>query len=358
MKISYKVPIAASTIVLFAFAIFSAVQYKLTSDNLYKQLNSNMDETAITLDYQISNWLNGKMSLVNSAAQVLAKTNDVSQIVNIINTDESKQSFQLMHFSYEHNGKPIVNDQEIMKLLEPDIDVRVRPWYRLALNHSDVVLTDAYVDETSPYPMISAVAQVEYEGKTLGVVGGDISTKTASAAMNKINFGGAGYIFIADKSGKIVIHPDHKLYGRNISSLLGTGINIDKEAILQEAVDETGKKVLTKFLPMSALKSKDWVIGIVVDKETIMAETYNIARNALIGTILSVILCSLLLYWFMNILVIRPLLSVTDTTNEISRGNMDSEVEGLERQDEIGELSRAVQRMQKSLSIILNRLKK
>lgn len=356
MKISYKVPIVASTIVLLAFTIFSAIQYKLTSNNLYSQLNSNMDENAITLDHQISNWLNGKLALVNSAADIIKEDSTDPRISTVINTPQGKRSFQFVYFVKQENGRPIVNNPEVIASLPADEDLRVRPWYRLAMRSKGAVLTEAYVDETSPFPMISAVARVKDNFQTLGVTGGDISTESASKAMNKINFGGAGYIFLTNGKGEIIIHPNHKLYGKNVTALYGD-IDIYKST-LQETVNASGEPILTKFRSMSGLQNKNWMIGIVVDKDTVMAETYNIARNAIIGTLLSVILCSLLLYWFMNSLVIRPILSLTEATNEISRGNLEADIEGLERNDEVGELSKAIQRMQKSLAITLNRLKK
>lgn len=355
MKISYKVPLVTSTIVLLAFVIFSVVQYQLTKDNVIKQLDNNIDETTVTLDYQISNWLNGKLALINNTADILSRDLSDATLKNVLNTKQGRSSFNLVYFVSNKDGKASFNNPEIV--IPADEDSRTRPWYSVAQKSNRATLTEAYVDETSPYPMISVLSNIKTRGQSQGVIGGDISTKTVSDAMNKINFDGAGYVFLANATGKIIIHPETSLYDKNTKDLFQTAVNI-KTPQLQEVTTKKGVNAFVKFRQIEGLKNKDWIIGIVVDKDSILAETNKIKRNAVIGTLLSVLLSSILLYLVMNHLVIRPITSLTHVSNEISRGNLEEEIEGVERKDEIGELANAIQRLQKSLKITLSRLQR
>lgn len=360
MKISHKVPLIASLIVLIAFSLFSFFQYRMTENNLYEQLESNIDETSITLDFQISNWLNGKLSMINSLADIAKHADDVNDLQNVVDVAEGKLAFQLVYFVSEQSGKSIFNDPN---LDIGDIDGRERPWYLLAKSSARATLTEAYVDETSDFPMISAVSHVVDKNSLrnsgmLGVLGGDISTQNVSAAMNKINFNESGYVFLANQDGKIIIHPDLSLYDQNLISLFKGSVNMNNVSSLQETTASDGTKKLVKFRKVTGLTEKNWLIGIIIDKATMMKDTKTLARNAIIGTLLSALICSLALYFFMNRIIITPIKTLTEKANNISMGKIDDEVDQdyLMREDEIGKLAEGFERMRKSLSIAINKI--
>ena len=68
MRVSQKVALIASVIVVSAFTVFSLFQYKAVSDALYKQAAETIAEESIVLSHQISNWLNGKLALIDLVA--------------------------------------------------------------------------------------------------------------------------------------------------------------------------------------------------------------------------------------------------------------------------------------------------
>jgi len=54
----------------------------------------------------------------------------------------------------------------------------------------------------------------------------------------------------------------------------------------------------------------------------------------------------------------RPLVRLTTIAEDMSRGHFDHEIPGTERRDEIGGLSRAIERMTRSLRLAMDRLTK
>ena len=65
MKVSHKIALFASIIVVLAFSIFSWVQYHSVRDALYEKTATGTAEATQALGQQITNWLNGKLALID-----------------------------------------------------------------------------------------------------------------------------------------------------------------------------------------------------------------------------------------------------------------------------------------------------
>lgn len=202
------------------------------------------------------------------------------------------------------------------------------------------------------------MAQI-YDGiQSIGAMGADIELEAVSTAVNAIDFSNTGYAFLLDNSGKIITHPKQGYYGKNISELFtGSKPSIDKK--LQSAKIGSSP-VLTAFYPLQAFKGseKKWYVGAVVDENKILAPAYELGRNAIIAAIITAIISSLGLFFYMYDVLIKPVAKLTEQADSISRGQLREDVDGLTRKDEIGDLANALQRLQKSLSMAMDRLRK
>ena len=89
MKISYKVPLIATTIILLAFAIFSFWQYITIKEHLLAQSERNINETAELLEGSVSTWLNERVDVMQGLSEILAQDSEVSKddIYRILNSD-------------------------------------------------------------------------------------------------------------------------------------------------------------------------------------------------------------------------------------------------------------------------------
>ncbi len=358
MKISLKISLIASTIVLASFSAFSYFQFKTTESNLRQSIENNLNNTSVLLDYEVSNWLNGKLSAINLLAQTMTGL-DNQKYKDIIWLKEGDAAFQLLYFADSRDGTLLHNDAT----LTFNTDERETHWYKQALANGSATLTDAYKDESSPFPMISAVAAVYSPGGKIprGVVGGDINTEVVSNALNKINFDNAGYTFITNKSGRIVIHPNAELFNQEVSGLFASQSAIDLSKVeTQEGVLKNGRQVLVKFIPIKGVVNSNWLLGIVIDKKIAHKDIDQMMINALIGTLVAVVLCILLIYAFMNRVVIHPMVSLTESAVQISMGKMSEQIDEkyLARNDEVGKLAEGFERMRKSLNIAFSKISK
>ena len=69
MKVAHKVAAVSSSVLIIAITILSLFQYFSIKNSLLTQAESSISESSNVLSNQISNWLNGKLELINYIAE-------------------------------------------------------------------------------------------------------------------------------------------------------------------------------------------------------------------------------------------------------------------------------------------------
>jgi len=141
--------------------------------------------------------------------------------------------------------------------------------------------------------LIAAVSKISNHGQALGAFGGDIRLKSVADAINTLDFNGAGYAFLLNRSGTIISHPKTELNGKSYTELFA-GDAPPLETPLRP-VTVSGKKLLVSFTPLSQLHGADWCIGVVLDESIVMAEANRLTLQAAIGVAIGIALCLALL---------------------------------------------------------------
>lgn len=357
MKISYKVPLMATAVIVASFTAFSAIQYNLIKKSIYTQTENRVAESSTMLGQNVSNWLNQRLDIVQGISEIASVNPSVENLRRLFSVPRFNQSASYYYGGLDIDGIAI-EDLDGRWKAPAGWDARKRPWYAVAKKHKNAMMTDPYPDSVDQRLLITAVSQLYDGGRSVGAMGADIELKAVSDAVNAINFGNTGYAFLLDSNGKIITHPQQSYYDKNISELF-SGKKPSIGSDLQNAEIE-GSPVLTAFFPLKDFKGseKKWYVGAVVDESKILAPAYELGRNAIIAAIITAIISSLGLFVYMYDVLIRPVAKLTEQADSISRGQLREEVAGLKRKDEIGDLANALQRLQKSLSMAMDRVRR
>ena len=317
MKVSHKTILISSVLVTITFTLFSYIQYNTVKNALNDEAANNISETSTVISEQISNWLNGKLALIDMVAEDINADFSKQSIQSTINNPVLADNFILMFGGLKEDGKPITNDPS----WNPQgWDARVRPWYTVALNNNSATLTDPYQDAATKEILISAVAKLSDKGDFQGAFGGDLSLKVISQAINKVTFNDTGYAFLINSNASIISHPNTALNGKDLADLFTSGVP-DIRSDLQEIMLDS-KAVLTSYQPLEGLKGSRWYVGVVLDKSKVLKEANKFGIAAIIGTILSVLLTSLALFFTLKALF-KPLDALQSSLVAINNGNGD-----------------------------------
>lgn len=71
MKVSHKVALCASFVVVLVFSIYSWMKYSNLKSALFEKTTISTQETSKALAIQVNNWLNSKLALIDIAAQAI-----------------------------------------------------------------------------------------------------------------------------------------------------------------------------------------------------------------------------------------------------------------------------------------------
>ncbi len=331
-----RILLAASIVVLVAFAAFSAYIYNVQRTVTTAAIEDSIASSGKQAANSLANWMNGRVTLTAAVANGISHTTDQASVIGVLTNDVLAKEFVSTYFGDEQGKMTSFPDIP----LPSDYDPRKRPWYQDAVKAGAPILTDPYVDASSGDLIVSAAVPVQHSGKLSGVVASDFSLQTMVAMIKSIDLGGRGTAFLVNKSGTIVIHPDAKLVTKTLADAfpqatptIGGGLT---------ATEFGGQPVLVSFVPVSGLPSVDWYLGFVVDSNKAFASLGEFRVAAIVATLLAVALMIGAMAWLLHSLVIRPVTDMTAAMQTIASGNLNTKIPGQERTDQIGSMAAAV----------------
>ena len=188
---------------------------------------------------------------------------------------------------------------------------------------------------------------------------GDIAVadaqKRAMARLATLRYGNNDYFWINDMQPRMVMHPiKPEMNGSDLSTYKdpnGKKLFVD----FVEAVKKDGAgyvpyewpkpgfdKPQPKLSYVVGFAPWNWVIGTGVYIDDLKAQTWESSQRTLIAGGL-VLLISLAVSMFVAGSITKPLRYITATMNALAGGNLSVEVPGIGRNDEVGEMAKAVE---------------
>ncbi len=332
-----RILIAASLVVVGAFAGFSLYIDSLQRSAVAESVKYNIESSGKQAAQSISNWLNGRVMLTDNVAKGMgnAATDDAKLL--LLQNEVLKSQFLSTYFGAAADGKYI---EWPITGVPADYDPRKRPWYQAAANSGQSILTEPYVSASTKKLNVTAAVPVKVNGQIVGVTGSDFSLESLVEAIKSIDAGPKGYAFLVNKSGKVLIHPDEKMVDKTLADLFS-----GKAPAMSTAISEAetaGETKLVSFIPVNGLPGADWSVAFVVDEETAYASIGEFRIAATIATLLGVAAMIGFLATLLSRLVVRPVTQMTAAMDELAAGHLEVNIPGQDRTDQIGSMAAAV----------------
>ncbi|OJF93985.1 methyl-accepting chemotaxis protein [Pararhizobium antarcticum] len=331
-----RILVAASLVVVAALGGFSVyidtLQHATTTRSVEESISSSGKQAA----QSIANWLNGRVTLTAMAANAAGNAADPAGLKGALKNDVLVKEFMSTYVGDEAGTFTMWPESP----MPADYDPRQRPWYIGAVKADASLLTDPYIDASSGDLIISAAVPVKKDGKLVGVAGSDFSLKTLVDMITSVDLGGRGFAFLVNKSGQILVHPDAALVTKSLADAFPTTTPSIGADITRTELD--GKPMLVSFVPVAGLPSVEWYVGFAVDADMAYSAIGKFRIAATIATILAVGVMIAFLATLLSRLVIRPVTEMTAAMENLAAGNLEAEIPGQDRRDQIGSMAAAV----------------
>ncbi|WP_022964637.1 methyl-accepting chemotaxis protein [Halopseudomonas pelagia] len=310
LSFNQKILLAACLVVMAVFLAFSLYNDQTQRKTLQGNLDTYLTDAGRLTAANISNWLSGRILLLENLAANLADPTHANPATLL----EQTTLAATFSFSYlgETNGRFTMRPDDDMPA---DYDPRTRPWYSAAISQRSTVLTEPYVDAATGDLIITIATP---SGNN--VAGGDLNLDTVSTIINALDFNGMGHAFLVNSNGTVLVHPNKSLQLKNLAEIFpGNTPKISSQ--LSEA-QLNGEPRLLTFIPVTGLPGVNWYVGVSVDRSKAFASLGQFRLSAMIATVIALI-CIVLLLGLLMRLLLRPLNSLGSALEDIARGEGD-----------------------------------
>lgn len=331
LKFSHKILLAASGVVVLAFALFTLYNDYLQRNTIRQNLESSVEQAGELTASSVQNWMSGRVLVLENLAQNIAHQGANADLPGLVDQPALTSNFQ---FTYVGQANGVFTQRPDAKM--PDgYDPRQRPWYKQAVVADKTMLTPPYMAAVGGL-VVTIAMPVKKQGELLGVVGGDLSLETLVKIINSVDFGGIGHAFLVSADGQVIVSPDKDQVMKNLKDIYpGSSVRIGKG---NQEVELNKQDRILSFTPVSGLPNAEWYIGLSIDKAKAYAPLSQFRTSALIAMFIAVTAIAVLLSLLINVLM-RPLTTMGRAMQDIAQGEGDlTRRLVVESKDEFGEL--------------------
>jgi methyl-accepting chemotaxis protein len=192
------------------------------------------------------------------------------------------------------------------------------------------------------------------KSQLLGVIALAMTLEDLSNTVTKTKIGKTGYAILLDENNRLIASGDGKI-SSSLQDFSSHPALHQKNKSSQDSLVyiDQGKQ----FVAHTQKTQQGWTLIVQQEYKEAFSAANKAQQNALIllcATLISVLVIAYLLANRIS----SPIRNLTNIANEISRGNLEANIKEKDRNDEIGDLGRAIERMGVSLQMAFTRLRK
>jgi methyl-accepting chemotaxis protein len=269
------------------------------------------------------------------------------------NALDGKDKEYINAYGHDKTGRFVpywTNSKGILSVVASiDYDVKgAGDYYQIVKDIKEEVIMDPYYYEVDGELTLitSLVVPIIIDGKFLGAVGVDYSLSTFQDLIKNIKPFDTGYVTIVSNNGTYVAHANADLVGKDIG-VSGERTKIKKaikEGKEYSATIKSSRNLhsYTFVSPIHIGNAKTpWSAATVIPMKKILQKPNSIRNEAIIVSLISLIVVLLILFVISNNIV-KPIRKTTDILKDISEGEGDlTKRLKVYTNDEVGELSKS-----------------
>ncbi|PVZ15352.1 MULTISPECIES: methyl-accepting chemotaxis protein [unclassified Pseudomonas] len=315
LKFRHKILLAASAVVIVAFALFTFYNDYLQRKTIDQNLEASVSQAGELTATSIQHWLGGRVLLLNNLQQNVAAQGVHSDLGTLIGQPSLTSTFQ---FTYVGDDKGVFTQRPNVEM-PAGYDPRKRPWYTSTVEADKAIISAPYQASVGGL-VVTVASPIRENGKVVGVAGGDVSLDTLVKMINSVDFGGIGYAFLVSADGQVIVSPDKTQVLKNLKDIYpGQVITLDRPL---HGVTLGGEQRLLSFTPVEGLPGAQWYIGLSIDAEKAYAPLRQFRSSALAAMVIAVGLIAILLSLLIRALM-RPLTDMGRAMQDIAQGEGD-----------------------------------
>ena len=350
MGLTTKVVLLMLLVSLVPGAVYFAISFQKNSERIYDDTNRYGEQITSSLTAEVNEWIDKNVRVLKTLAAMPAiqSMNRFEQEI-LLKKVHDEYPWMYLVFTTDINGMNVArNDDGELR------DYSDRQYVQEVMEGKDLAWQNL-IGKTSKQPALVIAVPIRRGDKVVGVMAAAMTRDAISQRVANWKQGDTGYAFLVDENGKIVAHQLPELVEKQEDfsryPLVASARNKKKGMI---EFKDPAKGVET--IGFSQQTDLGWVLATQQSKAEAFRTLSDAQRFALMllgGTLVVVVLIAVLA----SRAIVNPIRRLTDAANRISVGELGVEIENKSK-DEIGDLADAITRMQDSIRLSIERLRR
>ncbi len=349
LGLTSKVILLMLLVSLVPGAIYFAISFNQTSDRIVQDTTRFGSQITNSLSQEVEQWIDKNVRVLKTLAQMPG--------IQSMNRFEQEILLKAVHNEYPWMYLVFTTDLYGMNVARND-DTDLKDYsdrqYVQDITSGKNLAWQNLIGKTSKQPALVIAVPIQKNGQTIGVMAAAMTRDAISKRIANWRQGDTGYAFLVDQDGKVVAHQVEEFVQeqRDLSQHpLVKAANANTNGMV-EFINDDGQEAIG----FAATTPLGWTLAIQQEKEeafVILKESQMFAIMLMGATFIIVVLIA----YLASRAIVTPIRKLTDAANRISVGELGVEIENKSK-DEIGDLAEAITRMQDSIRLSIERLRR
>jgi methyl-accepting chemotaxis protein len=336
---------------LLPFAIFWGITLRETNERIRADTEALMAQTARGLANQVDGWIDNNVSILRTAAklpEIISMTGEEQKpILEII---QKQYPWMYLVFTVGPDGMNVARSDDV-----PLKDYSDREYYKNIMMGKNLSW-QTLIGKTSEKPALVLAVPIKSGDRIVGVMAAAMTVDEISKNIATWKKGETGYAFLVDEKGYVVAHPDKQF--------VATRKNLDSHPLIANYRKKGWTTITTRFKTANGhpalghVRSNNygWALALQQEDSEVFSALNRVQKFALTLLGCTILLVSVIA-WFSARAIVTPVMKLTDAAERMSLGELNVKID-IKSRDEIGLLAQAIGRMQTSLRLAMNRLRR
>lgn len=354
-----------SLLVLLTVTVFMFFSIRYTKNNLTENSKKNSRLLIEQVNFNIENYID----YMENISQVVMSNRDMTSYLFDQDTKETgsdlKEAFQtILHARTDiyniavlgDNGRYFINNgTDILNLRSR---LAQKEWYLDARKEgSGILISSSHVqnlvkDDYKWVVTLSRGITNPETGKVEGLLVIDLNYDVINDLCESITLGNKGYVYIIDRKGEIVYHPQQQLILSGVKKELLKEVSNGGTSISH--TDENGENKI--YTPFHSNKTGWTIVGVVYTSE--LAGDEKEVRAMYIGTACTLILFASILAVLLSARITRPIKQLQAAMKEVQQGKFEQVYIDTGGENEISSLTRSFNKMTERIEELMKNNRK
>jgi methyl-accepting chemotaxis protein len=334
---------------LLPLVIFWWITFSENSRQIRLETENMADQVTASLVLHVDEWIDKNVRALTALSKMDSITSMNSQLQEpLLKVVQQQYPWAYLVFTTDNNGMNVARNDG-----KPLVDYSDRQYYRDIISGKEVAW-QVLIGKTSQKPALVLAVPIKRGDEIVGVLASAMTIDDISRQIATWKRGQTGFAFLVDETGKVVAHQIEQFVTqqKNLSQHpLVDAFSKGRQGIVYFKDD----KGMTFLGDVHGTKY-GWVLGIQQSKDEAFQTLRDQQHFAFLVLGLTVI-GVLLIAWLSGRAIVTPIKKLTEAADLISIGDLDVEIQ-MKSHDEIAALGDAISRMQDSIRLSMERLRR